>query len=75
MPKKKNRQKSEQLTSLNNDNLSKYLEDFFPKELEGNDKFLDLEEEYFARVKIPHILPRFVKFPCDLRSPEQQDVV
>lgn len=42
MPKKKNRQKSEQLTSLNNDNLSKYLEDFIPKELEGNDKFLDL---------------------------------
>lgn len=42
MAKKKNRQKSERVNSLNNDNLSRYLEDFIPDELEGNDKFLDL---------------------------------
>lgn len=31
------------------------------------------EEEYFARVKIPDILPRFVKFPSELRSQKKDE--
>lgn len=30
----------------------------------------DTEEEFFARVKVPNVLPRFLPLPPDLRTPE-----
>jgi endonuclease/exonuclease/phosphatase family metal-dependent hydrolase len=42
MAKAKHRQKSDRVNPVNNDNLSRYLRDFIPDELEGNDRFLDL---------------------------------